>query len=126
MANILALDDVPDAARLIKRILEPQGHTVMVFTEEEDALAHARKHDVDLAILDIKLKKMTGVEVLGQLKQIHPGVKAIMLTGYPTMETAQESLQLGAGDYCVKPIDVDDLEEKVNALLAGAKPASNE
>jgi DNA-binding NtrC family response regulator len=66
------------------------------------------------------------VEVLGQLKQIHPGVKAIMLTGYPTMETAQESLQLGAGDYCVKPIDVDDLEEKVNALLAGAKPASNE
>jgi DNA-binding NtrC family response regulator len=126
MANILALDDVPDAARLIKRILEPQGHTVVVFTEEEDALAHARKHHVDLAILDIKLKKMTGVEVLGQLKQIHPDVKAIMLTGYPTMETAQESLKLGAGDYCVKPIDVDDLEEKVNALLAGATPASSE
>lgn len=126
MANILALDDVPDAARLIKRILEPQGHTVMVFTEEEDALAYARKHDVDLAILDIKLKKMTGVEVLGQLKRIRPGVKAIMLTGYPTMETAQESLQLGAGDYCVKPIDVDDLEEKVNALLTGATPASSE
>ena len=126
MANILALDDVPDAARLIKRILEPQGHNVMVFTEEEDALAYARKHDVDLAVLDIKLKKMTGVEVLGQLKQIHPGVKAIMLTGYPTMETAQEALKLGAGDYCVKPIDVDDLEEKVNALLAGATPASSE
>jgi DNA-binding NtrC family response regulator len=126
MANILALDDVPDAARLIKRILEPQGHTVVVFTEEEDALTHARKHHVDLAILDIKLKKMTGVEVLGQLKQIHPDVKAIMLTGYPTMETAQESLKLGAGDYCVKPIDVDGLEEKVNALLAGATPASSE
>jgi len=119
MAKILALDDVQDAGNLIKRILERKGHEVLVFTEEEDALKYARAHPVDLAILDIKLKKMSGVEVLEELKKINTGIRVIMLTGYPTLETARESLKLGAGEYCVKPIDKDELEEKVAAVLAG-------
>jgi len=118
MAEILVLDDVLDAGQLIKRILERKGHTVAVFSEEEDALEHVRTHEVDLAILDIKLKKMSGVEVLEELKKIAPSIRAIMLTGYPTMETARESLRLGANEYCVKPIDKDELEEKVAGVLA--------
>ena len=118
MANILVLDDVLDAANLIKRILDTKGHEVFAFTEEEDALNHARNHSVDLAILDIKLKKMSGIEVLKQLKQIDPSMHAIMLTGYPTKETARESLRLGADEYCVKPIDNEELEEKVAGVLA--------
>ena len=117
MAYILVLDDVLDAGRLIKRILERAGHEVAAFTEEEEAIAHARNNPIDLAILDIKLKKMTGVEVLEELKKLQPKMKAIMLTGYPTMETARESLHLGANDYCVKPIDKDELEEKVDEVL---------
>jgi DNA-binding NtrC family response regulator len=117
MAYIAVLDDVLDAGIMVKRILERKGHTVSVFTEEEDLLAHVRKNPLDLAILDIKLKKMTGVEVLEELKNIRPEVKAIMLTGYPTLETARESLKLGAGEYCVKPIDKDELEQKVESVL---------
>ena len=117
MAKILVLDDVLDAGNLVKRILEKKGHEVFVFTEEEDALNHARSSDVDLAILDIKLKKMSGVEVLEELKKIAPTMRAVMLTGYPTIETARESLKLGATEYCVKPIDKDELEEKVAAVL---------
>jgi DNA-binding NtrC family response regulator len=119
MAKILVLDDVLDAGNLVKRILEKKGHEVFVFTEEEDALNHAQSSDVDLAILDIKLKKMNGVEVLEELKKIAPTMRAIMLTGYPTLETARESLKLGAAEYCVKPIDKDELEEKVAGVLAG-------
>ena len=119
MSKILVLDDVLDAGNLVKRILQKKGHEVFVFTEEEDALNHARSSDVDLAILDIKLKKMNGVEVLEELKKILPGMRAIMLTGYPTMETARESLKLGASEYCVKPIDKDELEEKVAGVLSG-------
>jgi DNA-binding NtrC family response regulator len=48
---------------------------------------------------------------------MHPQMKAIMLTGYPTMETAKASLKLGASDYCVKPIDNDELEAKVTKAL---------
>ncbi|MGL1863984.1 MAG: response regulator [Pseudodesulfovibrio sp.] len=117
MANIIVLDDISDAGKLVKRILERKDHSVTAFTEEEDALAHAKNNPVDLAILDIKLKKMTGVEVLEELKKINPEIKAIMLTGYPTLETARESLRLGAQEYCVKPIDKDELETKVAEVL---------
>ncbi len=118
MAKILVLDDVLDAGILIKKILEKKGHEVHSFTEEEEALDFARKNEVDLAILDIKLKKMSGVEILEELKKISPSIKAIMLTGYPTIETARESLRLGAGEYCVKPIDKEELEEKVSTVLS--------
>ncbi len=118
MAEILVLDDVQDAVILIRKILERKGHSVHAFTEEEEAISFAGSNHVDLAILDIKLKKMSGIQVLEQLKQIAPAMKAIMLTGYPTIETAREALELGAGEYCVKPIDKQELEEKVAQILA--------
>lgn len=117
MADILVLDDVIDAGVVIKRILERQGHRVTVFTEEEEALAHAAKTRPDLAILDMKLKKLTGVEVLEELKTRSPQTRVIMLTGYPTLETARESARLGACEYCVKPIDKEELERKVEEAL---------
>ena len=118
MARILVLDDVSDAGELIRRILTRKGHAVDAFTEEEEALRHAARNPPDLAILDIKLKKMTGVEVLEELKKIAPEIKAIMLTGYPTLETARQALDLGASEYCVKPIDKDELETKVEEVLS--------
>lgn len=119
MAMILVLDDVLDAGNLIKRILERKGHTVIPFTEEEDAVSYVENKGADLAILDIKLKKMSGVEVLEELKKRDPDLKVIMLTGYPTIETARQSLNLGAAEYCVKPIDKDELEDKVAQVLGG-------
>ena len=118
MAEILALDDVQDATILIGKILKKKGHNVHTFTEEEDAINFARDNTIDLAILDIKLKKMSGVDVLAELKKIQPEMHAIMLTGYPTVETAREAISLGANEYCVKPIDRDELEEKVEKVLA--------
>lgn len=119
MANILVLDDVTDAGILIKRILERKGHQVSAFTEEEEAIRHMENNETHLAILDIKLKKMTGVEVLEEIKKISPATRVIMLTGYPTLETARESLKLGADEYCVKPIDKQELETKVEEILGG-------
>ena len=118
MATILALDDLLDAGNLLRRILELGGHAVEVFTDEEAALAYVRRHPPDLAILDIKLKKMSGVEVLAKLKQICPGTRVIMLTGYPTRETASAARELGADAYCVKPIDQAELEATVAEVLA--------
>jgi DNA-binding NtrC family response regulator len=120
MGRILVLDDVLDAGVMIKRILERKGHEVEVFTEEEEALAHVRSHPVSVAILDIRLKKMSGVDVLQELKKISPRTQVIMLTGYPTLETARQAQERGAFDYCLKPIDKDELEEKVAKALAAA------
>jgi DNA-binding NtrC family response regulator len=117
MAEILALDDVQDATVLIGKILTKKGHNVHTFTEEDEALAYAKDNNIDLAILDIKLKKMSGIEVLALLKIEVPTIRAIMLTGYPTVETAREAISLGADEYCVKPIDRAELEEKVEKVL---------
>jgi DNA-binding NtrC family response regulator len=117
MATILVLDDVLDAVTLLRRILEKKGYQVFGFTEEEEAIDHVRENKVDVAILDIKLKKISGVEVLAEVKKIDPQISVIMLTGYPTLESARESLKLGASEYCVKPIDKDEIEEKVEKVL---------
>lgn len=117
MAKILVLDDVADAVTLIRKILERKGHEVTGFTEEEEAIAYARTHPLDLAIVDIKLKKMSGVEVLGELKAVNPALKVMMLTGYPTLETAREAIKRGASEYFVKPFEKEELEEKVGEVL---------
>ncbi len=124
MAEIIALDDIQDATVLIGKILSKKGHSVHSFTEEEEAIAYAKENKVDLAILDIKLKKMNGIQVLGVLKEVQPAMKAIMLTGYPTIETAREAISLGADQYCVKPIDRDELEEKVEQVLTSGSKKS--
>ena len=119
MASILVLDDVEDASVLLGKILQRRGHSVHASTDEDEALEHARGRAVDLAILDINLKRMSGIEVLERLKSINPAMRAIMLTGYPTKETARAALGLGADAYCVKPIDRAELEDKVERVLAG-------
>ncbi len=117
MARILVLDDELDAVALIREVLEKSGHEVFGFTDEEGALRYARSHPVDLAILDIKLKKVSGITVLEELRKIDSDIAVMMLTGYPTMETAREALRLGALQYCVKPIEIGELEERVDEVL---------
>ena len=123
MAEILVLDDVLDATVLMAKILKKKGHVVHTFTEEDDAIAFTRNYPIDLAILDINLKKMSGIDVLSILKGECPTIRTLILTGYPTVETAREAVSLGADEYCIKPIDRMELEEKVAMILA-AKPKS--
>ena len=97
MANIMALDDVLDATKLIKKILEKKGHSVAIFSEEDDAIAYVKDNPIDLAILDIKLKKMSGVDVLEELKKAQPDIRAIksisFLPLYTMMKFHQSSSQ---------------------------------
>ncbi len=118
MAEILVLDDVEDVGMMIRRILTRGGHRVHIYCDEEPALEHVRKETVHIAILDIKLKKTSGIEVLEELKKIDPKIRVMMLTGYPTLETARESFMLGADEYCIKPLDMDELEKKTSQMLA--------
>ncbi|MGD8370774.1 MAG: flavin reductase [Syntrophobacterales bacterium] len=117
MARILVLDDVQEAVNAVRRVLEKRGHEVVGYTDEDEAIDHVANHPVDLAILDIKLKKMDGVQVLSKLKEIHPSIKVIMLTGYPSHATVEEAMRLGANAYCMKPIDRSEIESKVAEVL---------
>jgi|Deesub1362B_J571_1020462.scaffolds.fasta_scaffold21576_2 CheY-like chemotaxis protein len=115
MAEILVLDDDPGACDLMERILVGLGHNVHAFTDEHAALQHAKSHSVELAVLDIKLKVMSGLDVLEQIHRDNPEIKAIMLTAYPAL--AQKAITLGAQEFVVKPVDVEELEAKVQRIL---------
>jgi CheY-like chemotaxis protein len=122
MARILVLDDVLEAGILIRRILQKKGHVVHVFHDEDEALRFTKKNPVDLAILDMNLRKMDGLAVLGEMRKLLPGLPAIMLTGLPDADLARQAFALGAVAYCAKPIDKKRLEERVaEALRAGAE-----
>ncbi|HIJ90966.1 MAG: response regulator [Desulfobulbaceae bacterium] len=121
MARILVLDDVRDAGVLIQRILQKKGHVVHVFHDEDEALRFTEKNPVDLAILDMNLRKMDGLGVLREMRKALPRMSAIMLTGLPDVDMARQAFSLGVVAYCAKPIDKDRLEEKVvEALLEKA------
>jgi DNA-binding NtrC family response regulator len=126
MANILVLDDEQDACNLVKRIAEGMKHSTIAFTNEYEALEHAKSNAVDLVILDLKLKEMSGVDVLEQIKKNNPEVKALLLTGYPTVETAKRAVTLGVHAYLTKPIDVDDLERGISSALQKGRKGSKE
>ncbi|MGD9817372.1 MAG: response regulator [Desulfomonilaceae bacterium] len=117
MAHVLVLDDEPDACNLVKRIAEGMKHKAVAFEDENEAITYCGSNEVDLAILDLKLRKMTGLDVLEKLKEFNPRIKALLLTGYPTMETAKRAFGLGVHAYLTKPIDVDDLESKIASAL---------
>ena len=117
MARILVLDDVLDAGVLIQRILQKKGHVVHVFHDEDEALRFTENNPVDLAILDMNLRKMDGLAVLCEMQKSLPGLPAIMLTGLPNADLAKQAFALGAVAYCAKPIDKERLEERVAEAL---------
>jgi DNA-binding response OmpR family regulator len=119
VARIMVVDDVREAAVVVQRILIKKGHEVTVFTDEDEALRHAAAEVVDLAIIDAKLRKTEGFEVMAELKKLRPAAQAILLTGFPTAEGECRALALGAAAYCSKPIDKEELEGRVAAALAG-------
>ena len=117
MALIMVLDDERDACRLMLRILSRLGHRVQVFCRADEARRWLETAQPDLALLDIKLKEENGLSVLKFLRAHRPAVKVIMITGYPSAETSQEALRLGVDDYLIKPVEIEDLESRVDKVL---------
>jgi len=78
-----------------------------------DALRILREERIDVVVLDVKMPGMDGVEVLRRIRQEHPLVEVIMLTGHAAVESAVDGMKLGAFDYVMKPIDIPDLLAKI-------------
>lgn len=117
MAEILVLDDVESAVTIIEKLLVKAGHRVHGFTDETEALQFAKDTPVDIAVLDLRLKKMDGIQVLKELKNLQKDIKGIILTGYPTLDSSKEAKDLGVTEYLLKPISPDALRKKVNKVL---------
>jgi len=111
--RVLIVDDEEDFVetlvnRLNRRNLETTG-----VGRGEEAVARAREQPFDAVVLDLKMPGMDGIETLKEIKKIQPLAEVILLTGHGSMETSIEGMQLGAFDYVLKPIKLEDLLVKL-------------
>lgn len=115
MANtrLLIVDDEERFLKTTKVLLEKKDCTVFTAINGLVAMEILENEQIDVAILDVKMPGLDGVEVLRRIKQRYPLIEVIMLTGHSTTESAVEGLKLGAFDYLIKPCDISILVEKV-------------
>jgi DNA-binding response OmpR family regulator len=116
-ASILVVDDEPGVLLSLQAILTRDGHEVVAVDSGEAAVEQIAARDFDLALIDLKLKGIGGIEVLTTLRQKSPGTVAIILTAHATLETAVTALRHGAHDYLFKPCRTVELRESVRAGL---------
>ncbi len=107
--DLLLIDDDDDLRGSITRRLKRQGHSVRDAARPTEGIAMARKQRFDIALIDLSMPEMDGVELLGRLKEIEPSCQVVMLTGQATVETAVEAMKRGAFDYVTKPCPFDEL-----------------
>lgn len=98
---------------LLETILKDQGLEVITASDGVEAIEKFKNHNVALTILDVKIPKMNGMQVLQQILSINEKAIVIMLTAYATIKTAVEAIKMGAFDYITKPFEVSELERVV-------------
>jgi len=116
--TILVADDEPNIRRSLREILEFEDYAVVEAADGDEALARAQAGGLDLVLLDIKMPKRDGMEVLKALHDAEVGVPVIMISGHGTVETAVEATQLGAVDFLEKPPDLNRLLVSVRGALS--------
>ena len=108
--RILFADDEKSLQEFMRSEMPRLGHEVTVCPDGRAALKALEKATFDVAILDLRMPGLTGIEVLDQLKQLAPDTEAIVMTGHASMETAIEAMRLGAFDYVTKPCRLSEIE----------------
>lgn len=119
MPKILVIEDEAAIRRVLVKILSEENDTYQV-EEAEDGLVginKIKKEDYDLILCDIKMPKMDGVEVLEAAKKIKPEIPMVMISGHGDLDTAVNTMRLGAFDYISKPPDLNRLLNTVRNAL---------
>ena len=116
--SLLFVDDEPNFLVVVDRFLSKEGYRVTTALDSRQALAYVDCVDFSLAVLDIKMAPISGVEVLARIKKRSPSTRVIMVTGYPTEASRTECIKLGADGYLTKPINFLDLKIMIRDLMA--------
>lgn len=111
--KVMLVDDEKDfletlCKRLVKRKLD-----VTSATGGLEAIAKLKEMPIDVVVLDVRMPGMNGIETLKEIKKIRPSVEVIMLTAHADVQVAMEGMELGAFDYLMKPMEIDDLLYKL-------------
>lgn len=127
--KVLLVDDEQDFRETLAKRLGRRGIEAETAGSAAEALAWLKQTaHVDAVVLDVKMPGMDGIEALKHIAATHPSVAVLMLSGHAHVETAMKGLELGAFDYLMKPVDIEELVFKLqdaceHKALKGGKPA---
>lgn len=115
--RVLVIDDDEDVCSLIKDFLEGEGYEVSIMTDPDSAIKAVKRTHYHLVLLDLVMPKVNGQTLLKQLRKADSDLFVVILTAYPTIESAVETLKNNAFDYLKKPIKFEELRAIVDSAL---------
>ena len=116
-ARILVVDDDESTRKSLALIGRGKRYGVETAGTGQEALKKAWNKDINVALVDLKLPDMEGVNLIAPLKKMHPELAVIMITGFASVETAIQALNKGASAYITKPLNIDELCSKVEEAI---------
>lgn len=111
--NVLIVDDEADFRETMAKMFRHRGVNVDTADGCIEALEKLRTKTFDVVIMDVSMPGVDGIQCLGQVKQRWPLIEVIILTGHASVSSGIQGMEKGAFDYCLKPIDTDELLEKI-------------
>jgi DNA-binding NtrC family response regulator len=115
--RVLLVDDEVGYLEVLSKRLIRRGFNVTTATSGSEAIRALRNWDFDVAVVDLKMEDMDGIEVLKVFKHMEPAVQVIILTGHGSERAAREGIEEGAFDYLIKPIELDTLVSRLRAAM---------
>ncbi len=124
--RILVVDDEEPMRRLLDEMLRMGGHDVVTAVDGQDGIERLQEEPFDVIISDLSMPRKTGVDVLKAAKSLDPNYPVVIITGFPSPETAEKLIRVGASEFITKPFEVDRIHITVTKLLAMGKYGSGE
>ena len=115
-AKVLLVDDEEEFIKTLAQRLEMRGLKVTGATRGEEAVSLVDKQNYDAIVIDLAMPGMDGLETLKRIKENHPDAEIIMLSGQGTVKSGIEAMKLGAEDFLEKPVNMQDLLEKIDEM----------
>lgn len=115
---ILVADDEESILKFFHRVLKKERYTVLTTKEGKEVAKLVNRKRPNLAILDLRIPDLNGIEILRQIKKIDRNIEVIMITAYGTRESARMAMRLGAFDYVTKPFDLNYVKALIRGVLS--------
>ena len=117
ITRILIIDDDENIRKVLTTILEDEGYDVESVDTAKKAIERTRRKFYNLALIDIRLPDMEGIELLTKMKNTTPKIRKLIITGYPTLQNAVEAVNRGADAYIMKPFEMEKVLEEIKDQL---------